>query len=83
MPVAKSPYRLTPTEMEELSNQLKEIYGTMVILLIQVSSPYGVRIGPVHAHRQEAPVVDNHNHNERRSNIIHTSMIRSGVVEGE
>ncbi|GJY70982.1 putative reverse transcriptase domain-containing protein [Tanacetum coccineum] len=25
MPVAKSPYRLTPTEMEELSNQLKEL----------------------------------------------------------
>ncbi|GKB79828.1 putative reverse transcriptase domain-containing protein [Tanacetum coccineum] len=25
MPVVKSPYRLTPTEMEELSNQLKEL----------------------------------------------------------
>ncbi|GKE70371.1 putative reverse transcriptase domain-containing protein, partial [Tanacetum coccineum] len=25
MPVAKSPYRLTPTEMKELSNQLKEL----------------------------------------------------------
>ncbi|GKF12580.1 hypothetical protein Tco_0050506, partial [Tanacetum coccineum] len=25
MPVAKSPYRLSPTEMEELSNQLKEL----------------------------------------------------------
>ncbi|GJR40089.1 hypothetical protein Tco_1215773 [Tanacetum coccineum] len=26
MPVVKSPYRLAPTEMEELSNQLKELY---------------------------------------------------------
>ncbi|GKC08995.1 putative reverse transcriptase domain-containing protein [Tanacetum coccineum] len=25
MPVAKSPYRLAPTEMQELSNQLKEL----------------------------------------------------------
>ncbi|GKD73642.1 hypothetical protein Tco_1331924 [Tanacetum coccineum] len=25
MPIAKSPYRLAPTEMEELSNQLKEL----------------------------------------------------------
>nr|GFB30935.1 putative reverse transcriptase domain-containing protein [Tanacetum cinerariifolium] len=25
MPVAKSPYRLAPTEMQELANQLKEI----------------------------------------------------------
>ncbi|GKD21526.1 hypothetical protein Tco_1223229 [Tanacetum coccineum] len=25
MPVAKLPYRLTPTEMQELSNQLKEL----------------------------------------------------------
>ncbi|GJW00660.1 hypothetical protein Tco_1555911 [Tanacetum coccineum] len=25
MPVPKSPYRLTPTEMQELSNQLKEL----------------------------------------------------------
>ncbi|GKF34876.1 hypothetical protein Tco_0108076 [Tanacetum coccineum] len=25
MPIAKSPYRLAPTEMQELSNQLKEL----------------------------------------------------------
>nr|GFC61739.1 putative reverse transcriptase domain-containing protein [Tanacetum cinerariifolium] len=25
MPVAKSPYRLAPTEMQELANQLKEL----------------------------------------------------------
>ncbi|GJV71847.1 hypothetical protein Tco_1491842 [Tanacetum coccineum] len=31
MPVAKSPYRLAPTEMEELSNQLKELQGKGLI----------------------------------------------------
>ncbi|GJX74222.1 hypothetical protein Tco_0312817 [Tanacetum coccineum] len=34
----------------------------------------------VPAHRQAVPVVDNHNHNENRSHITHTSM--SGAVEG-
>ncbi|GJW70910.1 putative reverse transcriptase domain-containing protein [Tanacetum coccineum] len=36
----------------------------------------------VPAHRQAGTLVDNHNHSERRSYIIHTSMIRTGVVEG-
>ncbi|GJU30742.1 putative reverse transcriptase domain-containing protein [Tanacetum coccineum] len=29
MPIAKSPYRLAPTEMQELSNQLKEIQESL------------------------------------------------------
>ncbi|GKB89963.1 putative reverse transcriptase domain-containing protein [Tanacetum coccineum] len=39
MPVAKSPYRLTPTKMQELSNQLKELQDTGFIR--PSSSPWG------------------------------------------
>nr|GEU49612.1 hypothetical protein [Tanacetum cinerariifolium] len=39
MPVAKSPYHLAPTEMEELSNQLKELHDKGFIR--PSSSPWG------------------------------------------
>ncbi|GJR02968.1 hypothetical protein Tco_0525952 [Tanacetum coccineum] len=39
MPAVKSPYRLAPTEMEELSNQLKELQDNGFIRLS--SSPWG------------------------------------------
>ncbi|GJW85251.1 hypothetical protein Tco_0158396 [Tanacetum coccineum] len=41
MPVAKSPYRLAPTEMKELSNQLSELQDKGFIL--SSSSPWGAR----------------------------------------
>ncbi|GKG12278.1 hypothetical protein Tco_0346515 [Tanacetum coccineum] len=42
MPVAKSPYRLAPTEMQELSNQLKEIQDKVFIRTS--SSPWGAPV---------------------------------------
>ncbi|GKB31551.1 putative reverse transcriptase domain-containing protein [Tanacetum coccineum] len=42
MPVAKSPYRLTPSEMEELSGQLKELQDKGFIR--PSSSPWGASI---------------------------------------
>ncbi|GJT75290.1 putative nucleotidyltransferase, ribonuclease H [Tanacetum coccineum] len=42
MPVAKSPYRLTPTKMEELSNQLKELHDKGFIR--PSSSPWGASV---------------------------------------
>ncbi|GKB87756.1 hypothetical protein Tco_0960028 [Tanacetum coccineum] len=42
MPVAKSPYRLAPTEMEELSNQLKELQDKSFIR--PSSSPWGAPV---------------------------------------
>nr|GEW33968.1 putative reverse transcriptase domain-containing protein [Tanacetum cinerariifolium] len=42
MPVAKSPYRLAPTEMQELANQLKEIQDKVFIQ--PSSSPWGVPV---------------------------------------
>ncbi|GJS20756.1 hypothetical protein Tco_0449388 [Tanacetum coccineum] len=42
MPVAKSPYRLAPTEMQELSNQLKEIQEKVFIR--PSSSPWGASV---------------------------------------
>ncbi|GJY72835.1 putative reverse transcriptase domain-containing protein [Tanacetum coccineum] len=42
MPVAKSPYRLAPTEMQELSNQLKELQDTGFIR--PSSSPWGAPV---------------------------------------
>ncbi|GJZ61502.1 putative reverse transcriptase domain-containing protein [Tanacetum coccineum] len=42
MPVAKSPYRLTPTEMQELSNQLKELQDKGFIW--PSSSPWGAPV---------------------------------------
>ncbi|GKF31902.1 hypothetical protein Tco_0101700 [Tanacetum coccineum] len=42
MPVAKSPYRLAPTEMEELSNQLKELQDKGFIR--PSSSPWGAPV---------------------------------------
>ncbi|GKG37521.1 hypothetical protein Tco_0447694, partial [Tanacetum coccineum] len=40
-PVAKSPYRLAPSKIEELSGQLKELQDKGFIRLI--SSPWGAR----------------------------------------
>ncbi|GJX98145.1 putative reverse transcriptase domain-containing protein [Tanacetum coccineum] len=42
MPVANSPYRLAPTEMQELSNQLKELQDKGFIRLS--SSPWGAPV---------------------------------------
>ncbi|GJR39721.1 hypothetical protein Tco_1215405 [Tanacetum coccineum] len=42
MPVAKSPYRLAPTEMQELSNQLKELQEKGFIR--PSSSPWGASV---------------------------------------
>ncbi|GJW05937.1 putative reverse transcriptase domain-containing protein [Tanacetum coccineum] len=42
MPAVKSPYRLAPTEMEELSNQLKELQDNGFIRLS--SSPWGAPV---------------------------------------
>ncbi|GKE57412.1 hypothetical protein Tco_1496597, partial [Tanacetum coccineum] len=42
MPVAKSPYRLAPTEMQELSNQLKELQDKGFIR--PSSSPWGALV---------------------------------------
>ncbi|GJT39769.1 putative reverse transcriptase domain-containing protein [Tanacetum coccineum] len=42
MPVAKSPYRLAPTEMQELSNQLKELQDKGFIR--PSSSPWGAPV---------------------------------------
>nr|GEX60275.1 putative reverse transcriptase domain-containing protein [Tanacetum cinerariifolium] len=42
MPVAKLPYRLSPIEMQELSNQLKELQGKGFIR--PSSSPWGVPV---------------------------------------
>nr|GEV58394.1 putative reverse transcriptase domain-containing protein [Tanacetum cinerariifolium] len=42
MPVSKSPYRLAPTEMQELSNQLKELQDKGFIQLS--SSPWGAPV---------------------------------------
>nr|GEU54733.1 reverse transcriptase domain-containing protein [Tanacetum cinerariifolium] len=42
MPVAKSPYRLAPTEMQELANQLKELKDKGFIR--PSSSPWGVPV---------------------------------------
>ncbi|GKA55456.1 putative nucleotidyltransferase, ribonuclease H [Tanacetum coccineum] len=42
MPIAKSPYRLAPTKIEELSNQLKELQDKGFIRLS--SSPWGAPI---------------------------------------
>ncbi|GJX66814.1 hypothetical protein Tco_0301157 [Tanacetum coccineum] len=42
MPVAKSPYRLAPTEMQELSNQLKELQEKAFIR--PSSSPWGAPV---------------------------------------
>ncbi|GJZ70489.1 putative reverse transcriptase domain-containing protein [Tanacetum coccineum] len=42
MPVAKSPYRLAPTKMKELSNQLKELQDNDFIL--PSSSPWGALV---------------------------------------
>ncbi|GKF54415.1 hypothetical protein Tco_0161325 [Tanacetum coccineum] len=42
MPVAKLPYRLTPTEMQELSNQLKELQEKGFIR--PSSSPWGAPV---------------------------------------
>ncbi|GKA99937.1 putative reverse transcriptase domain-containing protein [Tanacetum coccineum] len=42
MPVVKSPYRLAPTEMEELSNQLKELQDKGFIR--PISSPWGAPV---------------------------------------
>nr|GEV26684.1 putative reverse transcriptase domain-containing protein [Tanacetum cinerariifolium] len=42
MPVAKSPYRLAPTEMQELANQLKELQDKGFIR--PSSSPWGAPI---------------------------------------
>ncbi|GJT21863.1 reverse transcriptase domain-containing protein [Tanacetum coccineum] len=42
IPVAKSPYRLAPTEVEELSNQLKELQDKGFIRLS--SSPWGAPV---------------------------------------
>nr|GEV54785.1 putative reverse transcriptase domain-containing protein [Tanacetum cinerariifolium] len=42
IPVAKSPYRLTPTEMQELSNQLKELQEKGFIR--PCSSPWGAPV---------------------------------------
>ncbi|GKA63557.1 hypothetical protein Tco_0763163, partial [Tanacetum coccineum] len=42
MPIAKSPYRLAPTEMQELSNQLKELQEKCFIQ--PSSSPWGAPV---------------------------------------
>ncbi|GKG32811.1 hypothetical protein Tco_0430321, partial [Tanacetum coccineum] len=42
MPVAKSPYRLTPSELEELSGQLRELQDKGVIR--PSSSPWGAPV---------------------------------------
>nr|GFC23480.1 putative reverse transcriptase domain-containing protein [Tanacetum cinerariifolium] len=42
MPVAKSPYRLAPTEMQELANQLKELQDKGFIR--PSSSPWGAPV---------------------------------------
>nr|GEX09482.1 putative reverse transcriptase domain-containing protein [Tanacetum cinerariifolium] len=42
MPIAKSPYRLAPTEMKEISNQLKELQEKGFIRLS--SSPWGASV---------------------------------------
>ncbi|GJS97736.1 retrovirus-related pol polyprotein from transposon TNT 1-94 [Tanacetum coccineum] len=42
MPLTKSPYRLAPTEMEELSNQLKELQDKGFIR--PISSPWGAPV---------------------------------------
>ncbi|GJX14283.1 putative reverse transcriptase domain-containing protein [Tanacetum coccineum] len=42
MPIAKSPYRLVPTEMQELSNQLKELQDKGFIR--PSSSPWGAPV---------------------------------------
>nr|GFA69132.1 putative reverse transcriptase domain-containing protein [Tanacetum cinerariifolium] len=42
MPVAKSPYRLAPTEMQELANQLKELQDKDFIR--PSSSPWGTPV---------------------------------------
>ncbi|GKA43821.1 hypothetical protein Tco_0736545 [Tanacetum coccineum] len=45
MPVAKSPYRLAPSELEELSGQLKELQDKGFIR--PSSSPWGASVDPV------------------------------------
>ncbi|GJZ14972.1 putative reverse transcriptase domain-containing protein [Tanacetum coccineum] len=55
IPIAKSPYRLAPSKMEELSGQLKELQDKGFIR--PSSSPWGapVRIPPAKMHEDDIP----------------------------
>nr|GEY22415.1 reverse transcriptase domain-containing protein [Tanacetum cinerariifolium] len=46
MPVAKSPYCLSPSELEELSGQLKELYDKEVQFLGHVINDDGINVDP-------------------------------------
>ncbi|GKC60195.1 hypothetical protein Tco_1087793 [Tanacetum coccineum] len=60
----------------------KDIVEENSVNFVDNNFHYSFDCSTVPAHRQAGTVANNHSHSENRSHISHTSLIRTGVVEG-